>query len=112
MVPEGHKILELGEEKSSKPFGSKMRQLSKEINHSFSSSRCVLIIFQSSQEHNNGLKHLRGFIIVETTQIFCSEFCTRENWQTAVLFLAQEMELLALPSPCTKVGVEGYSIYT
>jgi hypothetical protein len=44
--------------------------------------------------------------------VLCSEFCTRENWQTAVLFLAQEMELLALPSPCTKVGIEVYSIYT
>lgn len=31
-----------------------------------------------------------------------SEFCTRENWQTAVLYLAQEMESLGLASPCTR----------
>jgi len=35
-----------------------------------------------------------------------ADFCTRENWQTAVLYLAQEMELLGLPSPCTKGGDE------
>ena len=34
------------------------------------------------------------------------DFCTRENWQTAVLYLAQEMELLGLSSPCTKGGEE------
>ena len=34
------------------------------------------------------------------------DFCTRENWQTAVLYLAQEMELLGLSSPCTKGGDE------
>ena len=30
------------------------------------------------------------------------EFCTRDNWQTAVLYLAQEMEVFGLASPCTK----------
>ena len=39
-----------------------------------------------------------------------SDFCTRENWQTAVLFLAQEMELLGLSSPCTKVHPEHLSL--
>ena len=27
-------------------------------------------------------------------------FCTRENWQGAVLFLTQELSNLGLPSPC------------
>jgi hypothetical protein len=40
--------------------------------------------------------------------ILSSEFCTRENWQTAVLFLAQEMEQLGLASPCTKVENYGF----
>jgi len=31
-----------------------------------------------------------------------NDFCTRENWQTAVLYLAQEMEHYGLASPCTK----------
>ena len=35
-----------------------------------------------------------------------ADFCTRENWQTAVLYLAQEMELLGLASPCTKGSEE------
>ena len=30
------------------------------------------------------------------------DFCTRDNWQTAVLYLAQEMEGFGLASPCTK----------
>ena len=30
------------------------------------------------------------------------DFCTRDNWQTAVLYLAQEMEMFGLASPCTK----------
>ena len=30
------------------------------------------------------------------------DFCTRDNWQTAVLYLAQEMEIFGLASPCTK----------
>ncbi len=38
MVPVGQKILELCQDKSSKPFGSKMRQLYLEINHSCSST--------------------------------------------------------------------------
>jgi hypothetical protein len=48
MTPEGQKILELCKEKSSKPFGSKMRQYSLEIIHSCTSIRSVHI-FQSSQ---------------------------------------------------------------
>ena len=35
-----------------------------------------------------------------------ADFCTRENWQTAVLYLAQEMELLGLSSPCSKGSEE------
>lgn len=36
-----------------------------------------------------------------------SEFCTRDNWQTAVLYLAGELETYGLPSPCTRtVGEE------
>ena len=42
-------------------------------------------------------------ILLET--LFISDFCTRENWQTAVLYLAGEMETLGLPSPCTKVNM-------
>ena len=38
-------------------------------------------------------------------KLFFSDFCTRENWQTAVLYLAGEMETLGLPSPCTKVNM-------
>ena len=30
------------------------------------------------------------------------DFCTRDNWQTAVLYLAQEMEVFGPASPCTK----------
>jgi len=35
-----------------------------------------------------------------------SDFCTRENWQSAVLYLAGELETLGLPSPCTKADGE------
>ena len=49
MAPVGQKILELCKEKSSKHFGSQMRQLSLEINHSCSSTRRVPIFFQASQ---------------------------------------------------------------
>jgi len=45
MAHDVQKILELCEEKSSKPFGSKVPQLSLEINHSCSGCRCVHIIF-------------------------------------------------------------------
>ena len=34
------------------------------------------------------------------------DFCTRDNWQTAVIYLAQELELLGLASPCTKAEGE------
>ena len=33
-----------------------------------------------------------------------SPFCTRENWQSAVIYLSQELELLGLPSPCSNEG--------
>jgi len=45
--PVGQKIHELREKKSSKPFGSKMRQLSLEINQWCSSTHRVHIIFVS-----------------------------------------------------------------
>ena len=35
------------------------------------------------------------------------DFCTRDNWQTAVLYLAQEMEVFGLASPCTKPEAGG-----
>ena len=35
------------------------------------------------------------------------DFCTRDNWQTAVLYLAQEMEVFGLASPCTKQEAGG-----
>ncbi len=53
MVPVGQKIIDLCEEKSSKPFGSKMRQLSLEIHRSCSNIRRVHIIFQSTQLVNH-----------------------------------------------------------
>ena len=30
------------------------------------------------------------------------DFCTRDNWQTAVVYLANELEMFGLASPCTK----------
>ncbi len=49
MAPVGQKRLEVCEEKSSKPYGSKMRQLSVEINHSCSRTQRVHFIFVSSR---------------------------------------------------------------
>jgi hypothetical protein len=74
MAPVGQEILETCEEKSSKPFGSKMRQLSLEINQSSSSTERVhghLRVFPiPSQEglgpsqvglgHSPFFKHLRS----------------------------------------------------
>ena len=34
-------------------------------------------------------------------------FCTRDNWQSAVIYLSQELELLGLPSPCSNEYGEG-----
>ncbi len=36
-----------------------------------------------------------------------SAFCTRENWQSAVLYLGQELEILGLPNPCAGGDVQG-----